>query len=126
MNIFHFISVQVLHKRVRGGVRVKVAADMLTRGEGGQNFGKSAYVILKRSLNLMLDPSHKDIFYQHLNSANLNIEWTKPAWTELNNFGLKADYLDLLIKIENGFIEVEDYSRSDHNYISRSSCYHVG
>ena len=51
MNIFHFISVQVLHKRIRGRGRVKVAADMLTRGgEGGQNFGKSAYVILERSL----------------------------------------------------------------------------
>ena len=51
MNIFQFISVQVLHKRIRGGWRVKVAADMLTRGgEGGQNFGKSAYVILEHSL----------------------------------------------------------------------------
>ena len=50
MNIFHFISVQVLHKRIRGGGRVKVAADMLTRGGGGgQNFGKSAYVILEQS-----------------------------------------------------------------------------
>ena len=48
MNIFQFISVQVLHKRIRGGGRVKVAADMLTRG--GQNFGKSAYVIHERSL----------------------------------------------------------------------------
>ena len=36
-----------------GGGRVKVAADMLTRGgEGGQNFGKSAYVILEQSLTL--------------------------------------------------------------------------
>ena len=53
MNIFQFISVQVLHKRIRRGGRVKVAADMLTRGgEGGQNFGKSAYVILERSLIL--------------------------------------------------------------------------
>ena len=51
MNIFQFISVQVLHKRIRGGGRVKVAADMLTMGEGGQNFGKSAYVILEQSLN---------------------------------------------------------------------------
>ena len=52
MNIFHFISVQVLHKRIRGGGRVKVAADMLTMGgEGGQNFGKSAYVILEQSLS---------------------------------------------------------------------------
>ena len=52
MNIFQFISVQVLHKRIRGGGRVKVAADMLTRGgEGGQNFGKSAYVILEQSLS---------------------------------------------------------------------------
>ena len=50
MNIFQFISVQVLHKRIRGGGRVKVAADMLTRGgEGGKNFGKSAYVILEHS-----------------------------------------------------------------------------
>ena len=51
MIIFQFISVQVLHKRIRGGGRVKVAADMLTRG-GGQNFGKSAYVILEHSLRL--------------------------------------------------------------------------
>ena len=51
MNIFQFISVQVLHKRIKGGGRVKVAADMLTRGEeGGQNFGKSAYMILECSL----------------------------------------------------------------------------
>ena len=52
MNIFQFISVQVLHKRIRGGGRVKVAADMLTRGGGGggQNFGISAYVILEHSL----------------------------------------------------------------------------
>ena len=50
MNIFLFISVQVLHKRIRGGGRVKVAADMLTR-EGSQNFGKSAYVILEWSLS---------------------------------------------------------------------------
>ena len=52
MNIFQFISVQVLHKRIRGGGRVKVAADMLTRG-GGQNFGKYAYVILEQSLELV-------------------------------------------------------------------------
>ena len=52
MNIFQFISVQVLHKRIRGGGRVKVAADMLTRGERGQNFGKSAYVIIEQSLAL--------------------------------------------------------------------------
>ena len=52
MNIFQFISVQVLHKRIREGGEVKVAADMLTRGGGGgQNFGKSAYVILEQSLN---------------------------------------------------------------------------
>ena len=51
MNIFQFISVQLLHKRIRGGGRVKVAADMLTRGGGGgQNFRKSAYVILEQSL----------------------------------------------------------------------------
>ena len=56
MNIFQFISVQVLHKRIRGGGRVKVAADMLTRGgEGGQNFGKSAYVILEQSLTCLLE-----------------------------------------------------------------------
>ena len=53
MNIFQFISVRVLHKQIRRGGRVKVAADILTRGgggEGGQHFGKSAYVILVRSL----------------------------------------------------------------------------
>ena len=50
MNICQFISVQVLHKRIRGGGRVKVAAYMLTRGVGGQNFGKSAYIIIERSL----------------------------------------------------------------------------
>ena len=55
MNIFQFISVQVLHKRIRGGGRVKVAADMLTRGGGGQNFGKSAYVILEHSLTLITE-----------------------------------------------------------------------
>ena len=27
------------------------------------------------------------------------------------------------MKLENGLIEVEDNSRSDHNYISRSSCH---
>ena len=32
--VFQFISVQVLHKWIRGGGRVKVAAYMLTR-EGG-------------------------------------------------------------------------------------------
>ena len=53
MNIFQFISVQVLRKRIRGGGGgVKVAADLLIRaGEGGQNFGKSAYIILERSLS---------------------------------------------------------------------------
>ena len=35
MNIFQFISVQVLHKQIKGLGRVKVAADMLTRGGGG-------------------------------------------------------------------------------------------
>ena len=74
-------------------------------------------------INFLLDPSHKDIFHQHLNSANQNIEWTSPNWTEINDFGLKADYLDLLIKLENGFIQVEDNSHSDHNYIHKSSCH---
>ena len=55
MNNFQFISVQVLHKQFRGGGRVKVAADMLTRGEeGGPNLGKSAYVILERSLRVVV------------------------------------------------------------------------
>ena len=54
MNIFQYISVQVLHKQIRGGGRVKVAADMLTRG-GGQNFVKSAYVILEHSLIKVLN-----------------------------------------------------------------------
>ena len=31
MNIFQFISFQVLHKRIGGGGGVKVAADMLTK-----------------------------------------------------------------------------------------------
>ena len=66
MNIFQFISVQVLHKRIRGGGRVKVAADMLTRG-GGQNLGKSAYVILERSLK-----DYTDYFSQkNMNTTNL-------------------------------------------------------
>ena len=74
-------------------------------------------------INLLLDPSHKEPFYQHLNSVNPNIKWTSPDWTEVNNFGLMADYLDLQIKLENGILEVEDNSHSDHNYISRSSCH---
>ena len=53
MNIFRFISVQVLHKRIRRGGWVKVAANMLTRlGEGGQNFRKTAYIILEQSLSM--------------------------------------------------------------------------
>jgi hypothetical protein len=74
-------------------------------------------------INLLLDPSHKDLFYLHLNRMNRNIKWTTPDWTELNDFGMKADYLDLLIKLENGYILVEDNSHSDHNYISRTSCH---
>ena len=62
------------------------------------------------------------MLYQHLNSANQNIDWTTPDWNELNNFGMMADYLDLQIKLVNGYIEVEDNSHSDHNYISKSSC----
>ena len=61
-------------------------------------------------INLLLDPSHKKLFYLRLNRANQSIKWTKPDWTEQNDFGLKADYLDLLITLENGFIEVEDNS----------------
>ena len=52
MNIFRFISVQLLYKQIRGGRRVKVAAYLLIRG-GGQNLGKSAYIILERSLMLL-------------------------------------------------------------------------
>ena len=63
------------------------------------------------------------MLYQHLNSANQNIDWTTPDWNELNNFGMMADYLDLQIKLVNGYIEVEDNSHSDHNYISKSSCH---
>ena len=74
-------------------------------------------------INLLLDPDHKETFYTHLNSINGNIRWTSPDWTALNNFGLKADYLDLEIKLENGFLEVEDNSHSDHNYIPKSSCH---
>ena len=51
MNIFRRISVQLLYKQIRGGGRVKVAVYLLIRGgEGGQNIGKSAYIILERSL----------------------------------------------------------------------------
>ena len=50
MNIFQFISVQVLHKRIRGEGRSKWPLTCLQGGEGGQNFRKSAYVILERSL----------------------------------------------------------------------------
>ena len=60
MNIFQFISVQLLHKRIRGGGWVKLASDMLTRGrgEGGQNFGKPAYLILEQSLIQWLTLTH--------------------------------------------------------------------
>ena len=58
-----------------------------------------------------------------MNSANPNIKWTTPDWTEQNSFGLMAEYLDLKIKLENGFIEVVDNSHSDHNYLSQSSCH---
>ena len=75
------------------------------------------------AINYLLDPSHKEVLYQHLNSANQNIDWTTPDWNELNNFGMMADYLDLQIKLVNGYIEVEDNSHSDHNYISKSSCH---
>ena len=34
-----------------------------------------------------------------------------------------ADYLDLQIKLENGYLQTVDNSHSDHNYISRSSCH---
>lgn len=74
-------------------------------------------------ISLLLEPSHKEIFYQHLNSANVNIKWTTEDWTEVNKFGLKAGYLDLLIELKNGHIEVEDNSHSDHNYLSCSSCH---
>ena len=73
--------------------------------------------------NLLLDPSHKELFYLHLNRINPSIKWTTPQWDEMNNFGLRADYLDLLIKLENGFLEVEDNSHSAHNYLLRTSCH---
>ena len=74
-------------------------------------------------INLLLDPTHKEQFYQHLNNANPSINWTSPDWSAANNFGLMAEYLDLQIELKNGYIEVMDNSHSDHNYISRSSCH---
>ena len=74
-------------------------------------------------INLLLDPDHKETFFTHLNSLNRNIKWISPDWSELNDFGLKADYLDLEIKLENGYLLVEDNSHSDHNYIPKSSCH---
>ena len=50
--------------------------------------------------NLLLDPRHKESFYQHLNSLKPNIKQTCPDWTEDNNFGCMADYLDLQIKLD--------------------------
>ena len=57
-------------------------------------------------INFLLHQSHKDLFFNHLNSANQHISWTSPDWSEFNDFGLKADYLDLLVKLENGFIQM--------------------
>jgi hypothetical protein len=74
-------------------------------------------------INLLLDPTHKELVYQHLNSANPNINWTTRDWSDANNFGLMADYLDLQIKLNNGYLETVDNSHSDQNYISRSSCH---
>ena len=70
-----------------------------------------------------MNPTHKEQFYQHLNSANPNINWTTPDWSEANNFGLIADYLDLKIKLKNEYLETVDNSHLDHNYISRPSCH---
>ena len=39
-----------------------------------------------------------------MNGFNQNIKWTSPIWDEDNDFGLKADYLDLEIRLENGFL----------------------
>ena len=40
---------------------VKVAADMLTRGGGVQNFRKSSYVILERSLIVILNHMQQQV-----------------------------------------------------------------
>ena len=74
-------------------------------------------------VNLLLDSDHKDTFFNHMNNFNQNIKWTSPVWDENNDFGLKADYLDLEIRLENGFLHTEDNSHSDHNYIPKSSCH---
>ena len=50
MNIFQFISVQVLRKRIRGGEGGQSGRLFAYKGGGGgSNFGKSAYIILERS-----------------------------------------------------------------------------
>ena len=102
---------------------VPLLSSLLTANQKTENLDLDFTRYRDDGINILLDSGHKDTFYNHLNSINRNIKWTSPDWNEQNDFGLKADYLDLEIKLKNGFIEVEDNSHSDHNYIPRTSCH---
>ena len=62
------------------------------------------------------DDSHVEPFTKHLESLHPDIKWEVDA-------GKKMNYLNLTVKLENGRIETDEYSKSSHNYLPPTSCH---
>ena len=67
-------------------------------------------------ITFLADPSHVETFSTHLQRLHPDIKWEVES-------GSKMNYLNLTVKIINGRIETDEYSKSSHNYLHPGSCH---
>jgi len=67
-------------------------------------------------ITFLLDPNHVNSFENHLQNLHPDIKWEVSSGTSMN-------YLNLTVKLIDGFIETDEYSKSSHNYLPPNSCH---
>ena len=67
-------------------------------------------------ITFLLTQEHVPEFEKHLQSLHEDIDWEVSCGEQMN-------YLNLTVKLENGEIHTDEYSKSSHNYLPPHSCH---
>jgi hypothetical protein len=67
-------------------------------------------------ITVLLQPAHTALFEDHLQSLHPDIHWEVSSGKSMN-------YLNLTVKLEDGYIQTDEYSKSSHNYLPPNSCH---